>query len=62
MIKSVGAYYRRFVMKVTLHLDGKRIGMNDYVQEVLGRVVVSVVGTLKGLPEDWETAELVVKR
>lgn len=49
-------------MKVTLELDGKRIGMNDYVQEVLGRVVVSVVGTLKGLPEDWDEAELTVER
>lgn len=46
-------------MKVTLELDGKEIGMNDYVQRILGEVVFTIVGTLKGLPEDWD--ETVVR-
>lgn len=46
-------------MKVTLELDGKEVGMNDYVQRILGEVVLTIVGTLKGLPEDWD--ETVVR-
>lgn len=48
-------------MKVTLELDGKEVGMNDYVQLILGEVVLTIVGTLKGLPDEWDETVLRIE-
>lgn len=49
-------------MKVTLSVDGKRIGMNEYVQEVFASVAAALIDTLKGVPGDWDRVTIKVRR
>ncbi|MBS1263345.1 MAG: hypothetical protein MAG715_00521 [Methanonatronarchaeales archaeon] len=49
-------------MKATLELDGRSVGMKGYVQEVLGNVVLGVVRTMKGVPDDWDEAVVRIER
>jgi len=47
---------------IELRIDGKRIPMNKYVRDVFYKILLALVSTLKGIPNDWQEIELKVKR
>ncbi|AEA46314.1 hypothetical protein [Archaeoglobus veneficus] len=48
--------------KVTLVVDGKKVPLNSYVRSVFSSVIVALISTLKGVDENWKTAEIKVER
>jgi len=49
-------------MKVTLTIDDKNVGIKGYVQQVMANVVVGVIDTLKGVPDDWDEAVVEIEK
>ncbi|MEA2074396.1 MAG: hypothetical protein U9O85_01475 [Euryarchaeota archaeon] len=43
-------------------VDGKEIAVKEFVQNIIGRAIVSSVCVLKGVNEDWEEMELTVRK
>jgi hypothetical protein len=48
-------------MKVTLHVDGKRIPMNKFVQSIVRDVNLAIISNLKGVGE-WNVIEIRIER
>ncbi|WP_457548935.1 hypothetical protein [Archaeoglobus sp.] len=48
-------------MKVTLHVDGKRIPMNKFVQSVVRDVNLAIISNLKGV-EEWNVIEIRIEK
>jgi hypothetical protein len=48
-------------MKVTLHVDGRRIPMNKFVQSILRDVNLAIVSNLKGVGE-WREIEIKIEK
>jgi hypothetical protein len=49
-------------MDVRLIVDGKEIGLNEFVTKILGGAIVGAVATLKGVKEDWKEIDIKIKR
>ncbi len=49
-------------MDVKLIVDGKEIGLNEFVTKILGGAIVGAVATLKGVKEDWKEIDIKIKR
>ena len=49
-------------MKVLLMVDEKSIGTNHFVQEVTGKVVMSIVEALHGVDQNWKNITIKVER
>ena len=49
-------------MKTELTVDGKKISMNKFTQEIMGDVISSIAGNLHGVDLDWEKIEIEVVR
>ena len=49
-------------VKVSLVIDGKEIPLNSFAQQIIGSTVTGMVSALKGIPEEFETINLTVKR
>ncbi len=47
---------------IRMKINGKDIPMNRYVEDVFEKVILAMVSTLKGIPEDWSEIEIVVER
>ena len=47
---------------VEIRIDGKDIPVNRYVKDVFLKVIVALVSTLKGVPEDWSEIEIKIVR
>ncbi len=47
---------------VKMRIDGKDIPMNRYVEDVFLKIFLALISTLKGIPEDWKKAEIVIER
>ncbi len=45
-----------------MRIDGKDIPMNRYVVDIFEKVILAMVSTLKGIPEDWKKLEIVIER
>jgi hypothetical protein len=43
-------------------VDGEEVDVNGFVQNIIGRAIVSSVCVLKGVNEDWEEMELTVRK
>ena len=43
-------------------VDGKEIAVKEFVQNIIGRAIVSSVCVLKGVNEDWDEMELTVRK
>ncbi|WP_456328385.1 hypothetical protein [Archaeoglobus sp.] len=48
-------------MKVTLHVDGKRIPMNKFVQSIVRDVNLAIISNLKGVDE-WKVIEIKIEK
>lgn len=49
-------------IKVRLTVDNDEIDVNKFVQNVIGKVIVGAVTSLKGVKEDWTEMEVAVRR
>jgi hypothetical protein len=49
-------------MDVRLIVDGKEIGLNEFVTKILSGAIVGAVATLKGVKEDWKEIDIKIKR
>jgi hypothetical protein len=49
-------------MKVELIVDGNRIPLNRFVQQILGSGVVGMVETLDSVEDSWKTIELKIEQ
>lgn len=45
-------------MVVELFVDGKKIGLNRFVETMLGNILVGVVSSLRGVGDDWRRVEM----
>jgi hypothetical protein len=43
-------------------VDGEEMDVNVFVQNIIGRAIVSAVCVLKGVNENWEKMELTVRK
>ncbi len=50
------------IMKVELVVDGNRIPLNRFVQQILGSGVVGMVETLDSVEDSWKTIELKIEQ
>lgn len=49
-------------MKVKLFIDGKEIPLNEFVNNIIGEIIVGAVKTLKGVNRDWNTIIIEIKK
>ena len=49
-------------MRTEVLVDGRSVELNDFVQEIIGRVVAGAVSALKGVEADWKTIEVRISR
>lgn len=49
-------------MGAKLVVDGKEIPLNEFVSKMLGGTVVGAVTSLRGIKDNWEKIEVVVKK
>ncbi len=42
-------------------IDGKRVPMNKFTQEIMGRVISSIAENLHGVDPAWEKIEIKVE-
>ena len=49
-------------MKVEIKIDGKKIPMNEFVQEIFAGMIEGTVSKLKKVESDWSRVEIVVVR
>jgi len=47
---------------IKMKIDEKDIPMNRYVEDVFEKVILAMVSTLKGIPDDWKQIEIVFER
>ncbi len=47
---------------IKMKIDEKNIPMNRYVEDIFEKVILAMVSTLKGIPEDWKKIEIVIER
>ena len=45
-----------------LVVDGKRIPVNQFVQNVFVGIITGVLDSIHGVEEDWKVTELILKR
>jgi hypothetical protein len=49
-------------IKVCLLIDGKEIPLNHFAQQIIASTITGMISVLKGIPENFETVNLTVKR
>ena len=47
-------------MNMTLRVDGKVIPLNEFVEKIIGGMVVGAVTSLRGIKEDWKKIEIEI--
>jgi hypothetical protein len=50
------------LLEITLLIDGKTIGLNDFTKDFLGGTLQGAVSSLHGVNRDWKELEIKVKR
>lgn len=50
------------LVDVKLIVNGKEIGLNEFVSKILSGTVVGAVTSLRGVSKDWKEIEIRVKR
>ncbi len=53
---------RRIVLGAKLLVDGKEIGLNEFVEKFLTGMVSGAVTSLRGVKSDWEKIEIIVEK
>jgi hypothetical protein len=49
-------------MKLRLIVDDKEIFLNDFVNNILGNMIISAVMTLKGVNENWRIIKIEIEK
>lgn len=49
-------------MKVELEVDGEKIDLNAFTQEIIGNVSAAIAGSLRGVGSDWKEMEIRIKK
>ncbi len=49
-------------IEVEIHIDGDVIGLNRFVQGLMGNMISGAISALKGVRSDWKEIEITVKR
>ena len=49
-------------IEVEIVVDEEKIEANEFVQNVIGKVIAGAVSALKGVKEDWKEIEIRVMR
>lgn len=49
-------------MDVKVFVDGKEIGLNEFVAKFLGNTVAGAISTLRGVQENWKEIRIEIKR
>ena len=49
-------------MKAKLLVDGKQIGLNEFVEKFLSGTVEGAVTSLRGVKDDWKKIEITVEK
>lgn len=47
---------------IELLVDGKKVPMNNYVQNVFFKVIEALVSTLKGVDGEWKKIEIKLEK
>ncbi len=57
-----GSHITEEELSAELVVDGKRIPVNQFVQNVFVGIVSGVLESIHGVDDDWKIAELTLKR
>ncbi|MCS7097506.1 MAG: hypothetical protein NZ922_00765 [Candidatus Methanomethyliaceae archaeon] len=49
-------------MKVKLIVDNEEIQLNEFVNNIIGEIIVGAVKTLKGVNKDWKAISIEIKK
>lgn len=49
-------------MKVDLEVDGKKIDLNAFTQEIIGKVSIAMAESLHGVESDWKEIEIKIEK
>jgi hypothetical protein len=49
-------------LNVELLVDGEAVELNEFVERILGGIVVGAVTSLRGFKKDWAKIEIKVKK
>jgi len=49
-------------LDVKIFVDGKEIGLNEFVSKMLSGTLVGAVSSLRGINKDWKEIEVKVTR
>jgi len=49
-------------LNVELLVDGEAVELNEFVERILGGIVVGAVASLRGFKKDWAKIEIKVKK
>jgi hypothetical protein len=49
-------------MNLKLQVDGNKIPLNEFVENVLSGSIIGVVTSLRGIKENWEKIEIEILR
>jgi hypothetical protein len=49
-------------MNLKLQVDGKKIPLNEFVENILSGTIVGAVTSLRGIKENWEKIEIEILR
>lgn len=49
-------------MKVKLFIDGREIPINEFVNNIIGEMIVGAVKTLKGVDKEWSVISIEIKK
>jgi hypothetical protein len=49
-------------MKLRLIIDDKEIFLNDFVNNILGNMIIGAVMTLKGVNENWRNIKIEIEK
>ncbi len=49
-------------MDVELIIDGKKIGLNEFVVKILAGTIAGATSSLRGMKEDWKEIKIKVTR
>lgn len=50
------------LLDVRLVIDGEEIGLNEFVEKILGGTLVGAVTSLRGIKKDWKEIEIKVMK
>jgi len=49
-------------MNVKVIVDKEEIGLSEFVEKMLGGTIMGAVGTLRGIPENWQELKIEIKK